>query len=241
MTSLYDCSIPTIIKALKTEEAILKQGEEWAKANNVPIADIVNARLYPDMFDLSMQVMVTVLYAGKAIQALTGEEVPLLKKEVRGYNLEESYANIKEAIASLEKVKPESVNGKEQEKVEVKVGPKKAVVTAQDCTYINNTIPLPLPYFLSNPWGPVDLGVKIRCTLRHGILTFRRRAQLPVADHLLPLRHPLRYPPHEGRARWQEGILDLLSLRLGVCMNVLVRHGDVLLADFIEFVDWDMN
>ncbi|KAI2631561.1 hypothetical protein GGS26DRAFT_558120 [Hypomontagnella submonticulosa] len=144
MTSLYDCSIPTIIKALKTEEAILKQGEEWAKANNVPIADIVNARLYPDMFDLSMQVMVTVLYAGKAIQALTGEEVPLLKKEVRGYNLEESYANIKEAIASLEKVKPESVNGKEQEKVEVKVGPKKAVVTAQD--YVHNFL-LPTIYF----------------------------------------------------------------------------------------------
>ncbi|KAI0379519.1 hypothetical protein F5Y04DRAFT_259896 [Hypomontagnella monticulosa] len=144
MTSLYDTTIPVIINALKTEEMILKQAEEWAKKNNVPISDIVNARLYPDMFNLSMQVMVTVLYAGKGIKALTGEDASILKKEVREYSLEESYANITEALENLAKVKPESMNGKENEKVEVNVGPKKAVVTAQN--YVHNFL-LPTIYF----------------------------------------------------------------------------------------------
>ncbi|KAI1386016.1 uncharacterized protein F4822DRAFT_432874 [Hypoxylon trugodes] len=119
MTSLYDLTIPAITRVVQTEVTLLKKAEEHAKSIGKSAEEYVKARLAPDMFPLSLQVVVTVIYSQKAIQYLAGGAAPTV--EIKEYTLEESYGLLNDTLAALAAVKPESINGKEAETVQFNI------------------------------------------------------------------------------------------------------------------------
>ncbi|KAI0838573.1 hypothetical protein F5Y06DRAFT_49685 [Hypoxylon sp. FL0890] len=133
MTSLYDLTIPVLTRALQTEVTILKKAEDYyAKESGKPITDITNARLVPDMYPLSLQVGISIFAAKKSLQLLAGKEYT---PEVKEISLEECYAGLADTLGELAEVKPEDINGKESQIVELEIAKRTTSVTAVDCTY----------------------------------------------------------------------------------------------------------
>ncbi|KAI8948623.1 hypothetical protein F4801DRAFT_445187 [Xylaria longipes] len=115
MTSLYDLTIPFLTNALKAEQHLLAQGEAFAAEKGTPMSEILEARLAPDMWPLSQQIVISCLHAAMTVLKFTGTQPP--KIEFGPASLETSKKYLSEVIELLEAVKPEAVNGKEGETV----------------------------------------------------------------------------------------------------------------------------
>ncbi|EDN10833.1 predicted protein [Histoplasma mississippiense (nom. inval.)] len=94
--STYDASVGMVLKTLKSLDAILASAEEHAATKNLNVDDYVQAKLYEDMKPLDFQST----FAG-------------LRKQTT------------DAIASLQKVDPDSVEGKETRLITMGLGPGK--------------------------------------------------------------------------------------------------------------------
>ena len=57
-TSMYQASVPLLIRTLNNLIVILEKGAAHAEAKNIDPAVLINSRLYPDMFPLSRQVQI---------------------------------------------------------------------------------------------------------------------------------------------------------------------------------------
>ncbi|GAP90873.1 putative helix-turn-helix-domain-containing protein [Rosellinia necatrix] len=121
MTSLYDLTIPTLINALKAEQNLLAQAEAFAAEKGIPIAELLEARLAPDMWPLSQQIVITALHSAMTVLKLTG--TPPNKIEFGPASLEDSKKYLSETLELLSAVTPESVNGKEAQIVGAMMGP----------------------------------------------------------------------------------------------------------------------
>ncbi|KAI2465364.1 hypothetical protein F4781DRAFT_409668 [Annulohypoxylon bovei var. microspora] len=141
MTSLYDLTVPVLTKILQTEVSILKDGEKWAKENGKSIDDLLKARLISDMYPLSIQVSITVMFVKKTLQLLVGADFEPSVKEI---SLEECHSILQETLADLAKVKPESINGRESEILEFSIG--KQTTKAPGFAGVQRTV-LPTVYF----------------------------------------------------------------------------------------------
>ena len=56
--SMYQASVPMLIRMLTNLKGILEKGAAYAQAKKIEEAALLNARLYPDMFVLTRQVQV---------------------------------------------------------------------------------------------------------------------------------------------------------------------------------------
>ena len=117
--SMYQNSIPVFIHMLGNLSAILKKGEEFAKAKGFEPEVLVNSRLAPDMFPLSRQVQIACDIARRCIGRLAGLELsPIEDKEKSFADLQ---ARIDTTITFLKTVKPEQVDGSEQKPIVVEI------------------------------------------------------------------------------------------------------------------------
>lgn len=123
MSSLYSISIPVLLNILAATTDILQKGGEHAKANGIPVSEYLSARIYEDMLSLQVQVLIICSTARKAVERLTGAapagELGDFRQD-RG--LEELLAAVDDAAKVLRAVAPESVDGKEKERVPCAVG-----------------------------------------------------------------------------------------------------------------------
>ncbi|KAI1407998.1 hypothetical protein F5Y13DRAFT_173621, partial [Hypoxylon sp. FL1857] len=141
MTSLYDLTVPVLTRVLQTEVTILKKAEDYAKESGKPVSDLVNARLSPDMYPLSLQVAITVMVAKKTLQLLVGKEFTPDFKEI---SLEESYSRLADTVKELAEVKPEDINGQESKVVEFSIGER--ATSATDAAGVQRFL-IPTVYF----------------------------------------------------------------------------------------------
>jgi hypothetical protein len=74
--SIYDASIPPMIRALRNLSAILKKGAADAKTRKYDPKVLVEGRLYPDMFHLARQVQIATDVAKGAAARLAGMQPP---------------------------------------------------------------------------------------------------------------------------------------------------------------------
>ncbi|KAI8962799.1 hypothetical protein F5Y11DRAFT_347154 [Daldinia sp. FL1419] len=137
MASFYELTIPVLARVLRTEQTLLKKAEEYSKSTGTPVEELVAARLAPDMYSLSKQVGVTVLFARNASHLLAGKE--LVPTQIGEWSLEENYSIIAGVLKLLADIKPEDVNGKESEIIDINVGPRKTSAKAIDCA--NDLLP----------------------------------------------------------------------------------------------------
>ncbi|KUI66631.1 hypothetical protein VM1G_02308 [Cytospora mali] len=142
MTSLYDVSIPTLTNVLKTTSSIVIKGESWAKENNFPTKDLLELKVYPDMFSLRMQVIIIANIAKRTMERLTGVTHP----DVDSFDktLEELYAIIDETLKELAAVEKGNVGGKEGVPVLCEFFGKEYIASAAD--YVHGYA-IPTVYF----------------------------------------------------------------------------------------------
>lgn len=109
--SMYQASVPVMIKTLSNLRSLLEKAAIHAEAKKIEPSVLVNARLYPDMFPLSRQVQIATDMAKGAASRLASKDVP--KYEDHETTFPELTARLDKTIALLETFRPEDINGSE--------------------------------------------------------------------------------------------------------------------------------
>jgi hypothetical protein len=110
--TLYDATIPSYLQILGAVSGLLEKAEAHCAEKHVAPADIVQARLHPDMLPFAYQVKSTVTHSLGAIQALPKAA---FSPDMSPYP--ESFAGLKEKVdsarAALERYTPNEINAYE--------------------------------------------------------------------------------------------------------------------------------
>jgi hypothetical protein len=139
--SMYRASIPVLVRALNNLSAILEKGAAHAAASNIDPAELVGARLAPDMLTLAGQIQRASDSAKGAAARLAGIENPSFADD------ETTFADLQERIVKtrrfLESVSAEQIDGSAARTIELNLGTK---VTIRGDDYLLN-FALPNFYF----------------------------------------------------------------------------------------------
>ncbi len=140
--SLYDVSIPPLIRGLTNLSAVLDKAAAHAEAKKIDPAVLAQARLFPDMHPLTRQVQIACDTAKGAAGRLAGIEIP--KHEDNEVSLPELKQRIAKTLDFLKTVKAGQVDGAESRSIEIKTPNRSLSFTG--LTYVNNFV-LPNFYF----------------------------------------------------------------------------------------------
>jgi hypothetical protein len=113
--SMYQASVPVLIRTLSNLIVVLEKGEAHAQIKNIEQSVLINSRLYPDMFPLTKQVQIATDNAKGCAARLAGVEPP--KYEDNEASFGDLIARVKNTIAFLETFKPAQIDGSEQRPV----------------------------------------------------------------------------------------------------------------------------
>ncbi|CAK4031708.1 Hypothetical predicted protein [Lecanosticta acicola] len=110
--NLYDLSVPIFTRALESQLAFLKKGEQWCKDNNVDPEKLIQGRIAPDMLPLPFQVQSCCKHSTGVLQRLGGATPPPPpSSSVENNNNDDDksfadlYARLESAIAQLKTAK----------------------------------------------------------------------------------------------------------------------------------------
>ncbi|WP_426031814.1 DUF1993 domain-containing protein [Caulobacter sp. DWP3-1-3b2] len=118
-TSLYDLTVPVLVRALRNLSAILKKGEAFAKETGMDPKDLIEARLFPDMGALASQIQRASDSAKGCVVRIGGvENLAMADTET---TFDELQARIAATIAFLENTPREAMDGKEGTQVVLKL------------------------------------------------------------------------------------------------------------------------
>jgi len=118
--SLYEVSVPTFIRMLGNLDLFLTKAEEYASANQIEPAVLVNARLFPDMLPLKRQVQIATDSAKRGAGRLAGVEMPVFEDDEETFK--QLHARIKKTISFLKKLKKKQFEGAEARTIELPMG-----------------------------------------------------------------------------------------------------------------------
>jgi uncharacterized protein len=147
--SLYQITVPVFTRFLNNLAAILDKATTDAEKRKFDPIVFLQARLYPDMFDLAKQVHRAADAAVGVSARLAGLEPP--KFEAKRDSVGDLIAYIRQATAFLTELKPEQIDGQEARTLSIPRGDE--VRTFQGQSYLLNNA-LPNFYFhLSTAYG----------------------------------------------------------------------------------------
>jgi uncharacterized protein len=115
--SLYDASIPMMVRMLHNLSHILDKAVAHAAAKGIDPATMIEARLAPDMFNLARQVQ-SAADAAKACAARLSGETPPSHPDTET-TFDELKARIAKVIAYVEGFTPEQINASETRSVSI--------------------------------------------------------------------------------------------------------------------------
>ncbi|MDV3353839.1 DUF1993 domain-containing protein [Leptolyngbyaceae cyanobacterium CCMR0082] len=118
--SMYQASVPLLIRALKNMVVILKKGEDYAEAKNIDPTALLNSRLYPDMFPFVRQVQVVSDLARRGVARLAGVEV--IAMEDTETTFPELIERMHQSVAYIETFTPEQINNTEETILTLPIG-----------------------------------------------------------------------------------------------------------------------
>jgi len=128
--SMYDIAVPTFQKQLAALEAILDKAADYAAAKKIDLAVLLDARLFPDMFDLRRQVQLATDFAKAATARLTGQDVPSFPDTET--TLPELKARLAKTQALLAGVHKEQFEGADIKPLTLKVGGREVTLSGRD-------------------------------------------------------------------------------------------------------------
>ncbi len=159
--SMYQASIPVLIKALSNLSDILQKAEAHAVAKKIDPAVFVQARLFPDMYPLSRQIQIATDVAKGCGARLAGQEPPSYEDNETSFA--ELQARIAKTIAFLGTFSAGQIDGSEDNTITLKVGGRP--ISFQGLPYLFEFV-LPNVYFhttmtyaILRHWG-LELGKK---------------------------------------------------------------------------------
>lgn len=113
--SMYQASIPVLIRTLSNLRAILVKGAAHAETKKIEPAVLLGSRLFPDMFALTRQVQIATDMAKGCAARLSGVEPP--KYDDTESSFADLLARIDKTVAYLKTFKPEQIDGTEDRDV----------------------------------------------------------------------------------------------------------------------------
>jgi uncharacterized protein len=116
--SLYDISIPQLIRGLTNMSALLDKAAAHAANKKFDAIVFAQSRVFPDMHPLSRQVQIACDTAKGAAGRLAGVEIP--KHEDTETTLPELKTRIGKTIDFLKTIKPAQTEGDETRTIEIK-------------------------------------------------------------------------------------------------------------------------
>jgi len=116
--SLYDVSVPPMIRMLENLSKILDKAVTQAEAQEIPLSTLLDARLAPDMHPLPRQIQIASDAAKGCAARLAGSEAPAFPDTETTFP--ELQARIAKTIAFLKSAKPEQFAGAEDRTITLK-------------------------------------------------------------------------------------------------------------------------
>ena len=113
--SMYHASVPVFLQMLTALSAVLAKAEAQCRSEGRDPAELVRARLAPDMFPLSRQVQIATDHAKGAAARLSGREVP--KFEDNEASFEDLKDRIAKTITFVSSVEVGEIEGSEDREV----------------------------------------------------------------------------------------------------------------------------
>jgi uncharacterized protein len=127
---VYDQIVPVMHRMLTNLSTIVQKAETYAQARSIDPNALLQARLYPDMFNLIRQVQLATDFAKGAAARLSGTEVP--KWEDTEQTFAELQARIQRGRDYLDGFTRESFAGAEQRSIEIKLPSRTLKFTGQE-------------------------------------------------------------------------------------------------------------
>ena len=140
--SIYEVSIPVLIRGLTNLSAVLDKAAAHAEAKKIDPVVLAQARLFPDMHPLTRQVQIACDTAKGAGGRLADIEIP--KHEDNEVNLAQLKQRIGKTLDFLKTVKPSQLEGAESRSIEIKTPNRTLSFTG--LSYLNHFV-LPNFYF----------------------------------------------------------------------------------------------
>jgi hypothetical protein len=131
--SLYAASVPVFKQMLTALGDVLAKAEAHATAKNIEPDALLQARLFPDMFQLIRQVQIAADFAKGVSARLAGIEPPKFDDTEKTFA--DLQALIAKTLAFIGSISPELINGQEDREIVTRQGtPKEKRFDAQ--TYL---------------------------------------------------------------------------------------------------------
>lgn len=130
--SMYQASVPIFKQLLNSLSAVLIKAEEHTKTKNMLPETLLQASLYPDMFNLTRQVQIATDFAKGVSARLAGFDVPsYADNEFSSFDeLQERIAKI---IDFLSSISPDEIDNSEEREIITRPGTaKEKRFTGQD-------------------------------------------------------------------------------------------------------------
>jgi uncharacterized protein len=108
------------VRSLQNLVTILEKGSAFCESKKMEPQLLLNARLYPDMFSLCRQVQVATDITRRGAARLAGLEAPAM--EDNETNFEELIERVKKAIAYIETLTPDQIDGTEEKEITLPIG-----------------------------------------------------------------------------------------------------------------------
>jgi hypothetical protein len=113
--SMYQASVPTIIRALNNLAAVLDKAQQHAEAKKIDPAVLIGSRLYPDMLPLSKQVQIASDISKGGTARLAQTDPPSFEDNESTFP--QLIERARKTIAFLETLKPQQIDGSEDRTV----------------------------------------------------------------------------------------------------------------------------
>jgi hypothetical protein len=143
--SIYEASVPTLLRALGNLAVVLEKGRAHAEAEKIEPAVLLNMRLYPNMFTLTRQVQIASDTAKGCVARLADVEIP--KFEDNEASFAELAARIEKTSAFVRGFQPKQLNEADTRPVVIKF-PNRSLTFKNGWDYLL-TFVLPNVYFHS--------------------------------------------------------------------------------------------
>ena len=128
--SMYQASVPVLLRQLATLSALLTKGEAHAAAKGIDPAAMLATRLAPDMIPLTGQIQIASDGAKGGAARLAGIEAPsFADTEVTFADLQ---ARIAKTVDFLKTITPGQIDGSEDRAIVLKAGPREFNFTGQN-------------------------------------------------------------------------------------------------------------
>ncbi|MEO9127370.1 MAG: DUF1993 domain-containing protein [Microcoleus sp.] len=118
--SMYEASVPSLIRSLNNLAVILEKGAAHAEAKKIEASVLIASRLYPDMLPLSKQVQIASDIARRGAARLAGLDAPAMADDETTFA--ELVDRVHNTIAYLNTLTAAQIDGSEEKEIVLPMG-----------------------------------------------------------------------------------------------------------------------